>query len=199
MKSNNDLLLDIISIRKTNVELYIDKLNDSVDELSYEEKELYNHTVKAKEEELKFLEEVRTKIKNHEDCLKYMKKLAKELDENDAGQGYFIVQISKYEIVKNLIKEYKSEYKKSIWATKKIGVKGVFDNKLFCNVIQNKIGKYVNCNKVTKKKYTHLVAFLNEFLQEMKTSKDPLKTLHHKLKLYEKYKHTEVVNINTCA
>ena len=196
MKANNELLLDIIYARKTNIELYIDELNDSLKESSYEESEFYKHNIEAKEEELNFLKEIKTKIKKEENCLDYMKKLIKSLDKKEIDND-FLVKVSKYEIVKKLIKEYKSEYKKSSWGNKKIGVNGIFDNKLFCSVIQNKISKYVNCNKVTKKKYTHMVAFLNEFLQEMENSKDPLKTLNHKLKLYEKYKKTEVVNVNT--
>ena len=196
MKANNELLLDIIYARKTHIELYIDELNDSLKESIYEESEFYKHNIEAKEEELNFLKEIKTKIKKEENCLDYMKKLIKSLDKKEIDND-FLVKVSKYEIVKKLIKEYKSEYKKSSWGNKKIGVNGIFDNKLFCSVIQNKISKYVNCNKFTKKKYNHMVAFLNEFLQEMENSKDPLKTLNHKLKLYEKYKKTEVVNVNT--
>ena len=196
MKSKRELLLDIIYDKKVNIQLYIEQLNSSLNDGNEEEKEYYKSNIEAKENELSFLEEIKNRIKREENGLEYIRKLLKSLDKKDLDD-FFLVKVSKYEVVKKILKEYKSDYKKSVWGNKKLGVEGIFDNKLFCNVIENKIGKYVNCNKVTKKKYTHLVAFLTEFLNEMENSSDPLKTLNHKLKLYEKYKKTEIININT--
>jgi len=192
MGSNKEILLDIIYMKKVNNELYIQELNDSLKDMDEEKNILYKHDIKLKKEELEFLDELKEEISITSNGLGFLNKLLKTYNDSDKPH---LITISKYDIINQILKEYKIEYKKNYWNNKKVGTNGVFDNTLFCKIIRRKIDKYTNCNKVTRKKYNHLVVFLNEFLHEMEHSNDPLKTLKQKMRLYSRYKKTEIIEI----
>ena len=49
-------------------------------------------------------------------------------------------RLSKDKIIKELLKDYKTEYKKNYWNNRYVGLNGIFDNKLFCDIIRKRIG-----------------------------------------------------------
>lgn len=187
--SNNDVLLDIIYMKKKTNELYIQELNNSL-KYDAENSFFYKHDIKLKMDELEFLNELKAGVSVSNNGVEYLRKM---LALNNPNNSFYLLRFNKYDIIKQVLKDYKNEYKRNYWNNKIVGVKGVFDNKLFCDVIKKRINKYTNCNKVTKKKYTHLVAFLNELLHEMENSSNPIETLKQKMNLYKRYKKTEFV------
>lgn len=191
MKSNKEILLDIIYMKKKNNEKYIEEIRNSLDIEDKFSGSFLEYDIEKLEEENEYLDEIRAFVITSIDGLKYVKNSIKKFEKK---QDYSII-VSKYNLMKNLIKNYKIEYNKNYKINNSVGTKGVFDNNLFCEVIKKQIFKYTNCNIVTKKKYSNLVAFLNEILHEMESSNDPLKTLKEKMKLYEKYKNSEYVII----
>lgn len=195
MRADNELVLDIIYKRKKELQLYINELEVSFDDASKDNLMYYESDISLKKDEIVFLNEIIVEIERDSEGLKYLKGLLKYYSSMSISNKY--IDISKYSIVKQLIKEYKINYKKNYWYNRQLGLKGVFDNDLFCKLIKDKIDKYTNCNKVTKNKYRHLVAFLNELLVEMEDSSNPLKTLKDKLKMYDKHKKLEVIKIKT--
>lgn len=192
MKASNELLIDIISMKQRSIELYINELKDSVNEYD-ESKLMIDYDIELKQKECEFLDLLKIYVNENDNGLKCLKKFLKN-NRDDVFSNEFI-KIDKFFILKQLLKEYSNEYKKNYWDKRRLGLKGVFDNKLFCDVIKNKINKYTMCNRVTRKKYNHLTAFLNELLYEMENAEDPLKTLSHKMKLYKRYKKTEYIEI----
>lgn len=197
MKSNNALLLDIIHNRKKNIQIYVDELYKSLEDIDKSQMIRYNEDLSLKREELFFLEEIVDYLSySGGQCLDCLNMFKKAFDKVTIGENA-ILNIRKYHIIKDLLKEYKTQYRKNYFSNKNLGVTGIFDNDLFCSVIKSRINQYTNCNKVTRKKYNHMVAFLTEFLNEMQNSSDPIKTLKHKMRLYEKYKKTEFIKIRT--
>ena len=195
MKANSVLLLDIIYKKKNDTEKFINELDGSIDVMDQEKKYLYEYDLEKRRKSLDILNELISRVKeNPNSSVEILKKYLKEIKE-EKEKSFVTIKISKAKIVKELIKEYKTEYRKNYWNNRYLGTVGLFDNELFCNIIKSKIDKYVYCNKVTKTKYKHYVAFLNEFLHEMESSEDPLNTLKHKMKLYQKYKKKEYVEI----
>lgn len=195
MKANSVLLLDIIYKKKEDTEKFIDELRSSIDVMDQEKKYLYEYDLDKRVKSLDVLNDLIERVEETPNAsLDILKKYLKELKESEE-EDYISIKVSKAKIVKGLIKDYKSEYRKNYWNNKYLGTVGVFNNELFCNIIKSKIDKYIYCNKVTKTKYKHYVAFLNEFLHEMENSDDPLKTLKHKMKLYQKYRKKEYVEI----
>lgn len=195
MKANKELLLDVINNKKKELEIFVEELDGSSEMIEEAKVFLYEYDLMKKKETIEFLENL---IEYVDSCpasgVDSLKKYIKENNVEEENK-FTSIKVSKYKIVKELIKEYKVEYKKNYWNNKYAGLTGVFDNELFCNVIKEKINKFVYCNKVTKTKYKHLTAFLNEFLHEMENADDPLKMLVQKMKLYKKYKKTEYVEI----
>lgn len=190
MKSINELLIDIVYEKKRSLELYVEELELALGENT--SKDVFiNHEIKEKNEESNFLDDLKRGLISTNDGIKYIKEMIKK-ESNDS-----FYKISKKDILKTLIKEYKIEYKKNYWDNKKVGLSGVFDNDLFCEIIKKKILMYTNCNRVTVKKYVHLTAFLNELLCEMENSDNPLKTLKHKMNIYSRYKNSEYVEIRS--
>lgn len=194
MKSNRELLLDIIYNRKKHIKLYIEELQNSVNNSDDDKAMVYRNDIESLENDLSFYDEIELCVDTYSNGLDYLKKYIKRCESNDDSS---LLRIDKYSILKELLKEYKIEYKKNYWNNKRLGLNGIFDNNLFCEIIKNKINKYVNCNKVTRKKYSHLVVFLNELLHEMENSDSPLKLLKQKMKMYEKYKKTEYIEIRS--
>ena len=195
MKANSVLLLDLIYKKKEDTEKFIDELKGSIDVMDQEKKYLYEYDLDKRVKSLDVLNDLIERVEETPNAsLDILKKYLKDLKESEEGD-FISVKVSKAKIVKGLIKEYKAEYRKNYWNNKYLGTVGVFNNELFCTIIKNKIDKYIYCNKVTKTKYKHYVAFLNEFLHEMENSDDPLKTLKHKMKLYQKYRKKEYVEI----
>lgn len=194
MKSNTEMLLDIIYRKMSQLELYIDDLSNSLNVMGEEKIFLYESEVEQGKEKISFLKEIIEEVNSSDQGVNYLKEFLKETSKTEKG-GFVLLKVSKVKILKELLKEYKIESRKRYWDNKSVGLNGLFNNELFCSIIKNKIDKYIYCNKVTQTKYKHLVAFLNEFLHEMETSNDPLKTLKHKIKLYEKYKKTEFIEI----
>ena len=192
MKSDNNLLLDIIYMKKKNNELYIQELSNSLSSMDEDNLILYKHDLKLKNEEIEFLNDIKATIHDSNDGLTCLKKMLKSLD---TGNSLSLIKFNKIDVIKQILKEYRKEYRKNYWNNKRLGTKGIFDNKLFCEVIRKKIHKYTSCNKVTRKKYNHLAAFLTEFLHEMENSSDPSTTLKQKIMLYKKYKKTEYIEI----
>lgn len=192
MKTNNQFLLDLLSSKIDNNKKMINEIKNSLDKANEDEKLIYNHNINNKLEEIEYLNEMFIIISKQSDGIKYLKGCINYYKKADN----YITYISKIDVLKELIKEYKQEYKKYYKSLKHLQIDGRFDNEIFCNIIKNKIVKYTNCNRVTRKKYSHLTAFLNELLIEMQDAKDPLKTLNNKLKLYEKYEKTEYIVIN---
>lgn len=187
MKSTNELLIDIIYAKKRTLKLQIEELEKNVEQ--YSKDFFLLSQIIEKSEELYFLDELRVVFLAEKDGLKIINQFIKK--SNDDGQ----YKVNKHDILKQLIREYKIEYKKNNFVNKKLGLSGIFDNNLFCEIIQKKIDKYTNCNKVTRKKYVHLTVFLNELLCEMQNSDNPLKILRHKMKIYAKYKNSEYIEI----
>lgn len=187
MKSVNELLIDIIYVKKRTLRSHIEELKKNLDG---DNKDIFLMSqIDDKEAEVDFLEDVRIGLLGNREGLKFINQLLKNL--NDSTE----YKISKHDILKQLIKEYKMEYRKNYSINKKLVLTGIFDNNLFCEVIQKNIDKYTKCNKVTRKKYVHLTAFLNELLCEMQNSDNPLKTLRHRMRIYCKYKNSEYVEI----
>lgn len=190
MKENTTLLLDIIQNKKKHIEMFMDELNNSLDIMDENNLYIYKNELSKKQETIEFLDSLIIKIKDSPDLgLKILK------TGFSIANSKHSIKINKEKILKELIKEYQIEYKKNYWNNKYIGISGIFDNDLFCNIIKNKINKYSNCNKVTKTKYKHLNAFLNELLNDMENAENPLKMLKQKMKLYKKYKKTEYIEI----
>jgi hypothetical protein len=196
MKTNTELLIDVIHRKKRNLEMFIKELNDSLDLMDEAKIYFYEYELCDGKEKIAFLDELLEHIDNSSNFgMEYLKKYCRE---NCKYKDEFIsIKVSKAKIVKELIKEYKVEYLKNYCNNKYLGLNGIFDNKLFCSIIERRINKYVNCNNITKNKYKHLVAFLNEFLHDMENSNDPLKTLKHKIKLYKKYRKKEYIEIRS--
>ena len=189
MKSNTEVLLDIIYKKRKDLALVLEELNNSLDLMDESKMYLYKHDLEQKKDMINFLDGLLADKNLSLDTLKrYLKENAKE-------RSILVIKISKAKMVSSLLKEYKYEYRKNYWNNKYVGLEGVFDKELFCSIIKKRIDKYSYCNKVTRVKYKHLVAFLNEFLYEMENSNDPLKTLKHKMKLYQKYRKNEYVEI----
>lgn len=190
MKTNNNYLIDLLDLKIKNNQKIIEEMRASVRE---EDDSFFTYECKIinKTEENSFLNDLVTSIMVADDGLIYLKQYLKSYKHNE-NEYYSIGKIS---VLKQLIKEYKVAYKRDYKEINTLGIDGMFDNNIFCDVIKQKIEKYNNCNKVTKKKYRHLSAFLNELLIEMQNANDPLKTLNNKIKLYEKYKNTEVIQI----
>ena len=195
MKANNELLLDIIINKKKTIKLYIEELKSSLNDVEEGRFLFYQEEIKTKTAVYDFLLGMYDSVKDSSNCLKLLKNALVSIENSDYYE--YINNAWKYDAIKDLILEYKKEYKKEFKYNKKIGVNGVFDKELFCLLIKKKINKYTNCNKVTREKYKHLVAFLNEFLQEIENSVCPLKTIKQKLKLYEKYKKMEYIEIRS--
>ena len=190
MKENTTLLLDIIQNKKKHIEMFMDELNNSLDIMDENNLYIYKNELSKKQETIEFLDSLIIKIKDSPDLgLKILK------NGFSIANSKHSIKINKEKILKELIKEYQIEYKKNYWNNKYIGISGIFDNDLFCNIIKNKINKYSNCNKVTKTKYKHLNAFLNELLNDMENAENPLKMLKQKMKLSKKYKKTEYIEI----
>lgn len=189
MKSINELLIDIIYMKKRTLRLYVEELENTLGNDS--DKEVFvRHEIAEKQEENDFLETLENYLMYYKnDGIKFISQMIKN-DKEDAFS-----KISKKDILKQLFKEYKIEYKKHYFFNKKMRLSGVFDNNLFCEIIKKKIDVYTNCNRVTKKKYVHLTAFLNELLCDMQNSDNPLKTLRHRMKIYTKYEDSEYVEI----
>ena len=189
MKSNTEVLLDIIYKKRKDLALVLEELNNSLDLMDESKMYLYKHDLEQKKDMINFLDGLLADKNLSLDTLKrYLKENAKE-------RSILVIKINKAKMVSSLLKEYKYEYRKNYWNNKYVGLEGVFDKELFCSIIKKRIDKYSYCNKVTRVKYKHLVAFLNEFLYEMENSNDPLKTLKHKMKLYQKYRKNEYVEI----
>lgn len=195
MRANKELLLDVINNKKKELEIFVEELDGSSEMVDETKVFLYEYDLIKKKEMIELLENLIEYVKS---CpASGVDSLKKYIKENSVEEDSKVISIrvSKYKIVKELIKAYKAEYKKNYWNNKYAGLTGAFDNELFCSVIKEKINKYVYCNKVTRAKYKHLTAFLNEFLHEMENAEDPLKMLVQKMKLYKKYKKTEYVEI----
>lgn len=189
MKSMNELLVDIIYIRKRSLNIYIEELEKSL--IGDVDKDIYiKYEIEEKLEERDFLDSLRAYLLYTDDGVKLINEMIKNNSSVDD-----LSKISKIDVLKQLIKEYKIEYRKNYYNSKKLGLSGVFDNNLFCAVIKRKINEYTNCNRVTRKKYVHLTAFLNELLCEMENSDNPLKILRHKMRIYSKYKNSEYIEI----
>lgn len=191
MRTDNNILVDLLELKIKNNCKVIEMIENSFNEEN-EDFFVCECKIKDKEEENKFLREFVEVLPKVDDGIKYLKKCIVEYKKSSE---YCYWEISKASILKQLIKEYKAEYKKNSKYINKLGIDGMFDNDMFCSIIKRKIVRYTSCNKVTSKKYRHLTAFLNEFLVEMQMAKDPLKTLNDKLKLYEKYKNSELVEV----
>lgn len=192
MKTNNQFLLDLLNLKIDNNKKMIDEIKSSLDNVTEDEQLMYKYNIDSKLKENDYLFEMINIISKENDGIKYLKSCIKYYKKADNCVMY----ISKIEVLRNLIKEYKQEYKHDYKSIKYLQIDGKFDNESFCNIIKKKIVRYTNCNKVTRKKYCHLTAFLNELLIEMQSAEDPLKTLNNKLKLYEKYEKTEYIVIN---
>ena len=174
--------------------MFVKELDNSLEVMEKKNLYVYEMELEQKKEIIDFLDALMDYIRD--DSKNGLDYLVNYLKINKGMFKFFeSVKLYKDKIVKELIKEYKVEYRKNYFNNKYLGLNGVFDNKLFCSIIRNKIDKYVYCNKVTKAKYKHLVAFLNEFLNEMENAKDPLKTLKHKMKIYHRYRKNEYVEI----
>ena len=191
MKANVELLLDVIYKKIKIEEMFIEELKTSLEMADENNVYIYEHDIEQKEENIRFLSDFANAIK--QEGFDYLKEYINK--NKDLEEGLSVRKFSKVQIVKSLLKEYKSEYKRNYWNSKYVGINGIFDNELFCNIIKKRIDRYVYCNDVTKAKYKHLVAFLNELLHEMENSKNPLKTLKYKMKLYQRYKKTEYIEI----
>lgn len=197
MRENKELLLDIINKKKQHIQLLKNKLENSLDMMDKSKYFVYEYDLKQKQETIEFLDVVTQYIKYSPDSgIEYLRKYIK-VKQLSKEKLYEQNTITKERIVKELIKEYKKENSKNYFNNKYLSLNGLFNNELFCNIIKEKINKYTYCNKVTKTKYKHLASFLTEFLYEMENSKDPLKTLKHKMKLYQKYKKTEYIEIRS--
>lgn len=192
MKGNNDMLIDLIYRKKKNLEMFVAELNDAMSSMSDDEKYIHEYELNNKKDDLLFLEElIKSKDKLSCDSLKIY---LKELEKNTAGD-FLSIKVDKIKIMKDLLKEYKIEYRKTYFCNKYVGLTGAFDNELFCSIIKRRIDKYTYCNKVTRTKYKHLTSFLTELFNEMENSNFPLKTLKHKMKLYQKYRKNEYIEI----
>lgn len=194
MKENTEMLLDIIYDKKNHLELFIDELKSSLNIMDENNLYIYKSELSKKQESIKFLDSLIQYINNTSNSgITYLKNYLKKAKKENL---YSISsKIEKEAIVKSLLKEYNKECAKNYLDNKYIGLTGIFNNELFCSIIRKRINKYSNCNKVTVNKYKHLTAFLGELLQEMENSKNPLKTLKQKIKIYKKYKKTEYIEI----
>jgi len=195
MKTNSELLLDIIHRKKKNLQMYIEELQNSLDDMDQNNAFFYEGELVSKKEEISFLDNLLDYVSEDSnsgiECLKNYIKVNKLKNES----SYVRAIISKENLIKDLLKEYKIEYKKNYSNNKYLGLNGVFDKDLFCGIIQKRIDKCIFCNRVTREKYKHLAAFLTELLHEIESSENPLMTLKHKMKIYKKYKNTEYVEI----
>lgn len=182
--SNNELILDIINRKRDETEkcqaCFLEGGNDLDASLQEERKEI--------------LDELFEHLKDSDNAFKELKDILKKL----RNKGFVNIELSKVykiNIIKKLIYEYKKEYKKTFIDSKIVGIKGLFDNALFCDIIKRRIDKHKNCNMITKNTYEHEVAFLQEFLLSMEKSKNPLKTLSRKVISYKSQKRDECVRI----
>lgn len=192
MKADNRLLSDIVCRKKRHLVAFLEEINNSASEVDESKIYIYEAQIIDKKEDIEFLDFL-ISVFDKEDGFRYLKNYLKD---NKSSYNHFNqTRISKYKIVKELIREYTSEYRKNYFNNKYVGITGLFDNELFCSIIRKRIDKMTYCNNVTKAKYKHLTVFLNELLHEMENSKNPLKTLKHKMKLYQKYRKSEVVEI----
>lgn len=192
MKTDNRLLFDIVCNKKRYLTSFLEELKNSIDAADESKVYLYEAQILDKKEDIDFLDFL-VSVLDKEDGVRYLKNY---LRDNKVSDNHFNQsRINKYKIVKELIREYTTEYRKIYFDNKYVGIIGIFDNELFCSIIRRRIDKMTYCNNVTRAKYKHLVAFLNELLQEMEISKNPLKTLKHKMKLYQKYRKSEYVEI----
>ncbi len=192
MKTDNSLLFDIVCKKKKYLTSFLDELTNSIDKVDESKVYIYEAQILDKKEDIEFLTFLLS-VFEKEEGLRYLKNYLK--DNKVSDNRFNKTKLSKYKIVKELIREYTSEYRKNYFNNKYVGITGIFDNELFCSIIRKRIDKMIYCNDVTKAKYKHLVAFLNELLHEMENSKNPLKTLKYKMKLYQKYRKTECVEI----
>lgn len=183
---NNELVLDIICRKRRNIELSIEKLSSLGDGSQID--------IASKEEEKEILDELFNRLCNSLNAFKELKGLLKKLKSNDFV-NLELSKITEINLIKKLIYEYKKEYKKTFLDNKIVGVSGLFNNELFCGIIKRRIDKHTNCNKITKAKYEHEVAFLQEFLLAMEKSKNPLKTLKRKILSYRTQKKDEYVKV----
>lgn len=189
MRTNNQFLLDLLNLKIEKNKKMIEEIKSSASE--EENSFMYEYKAKNKIEENEFLNEMIYIIPKVDDGIKYLKGCITKYKRSEE----YIDYVSKISVLKQLVKEYKAEYRKSYKYLNKLSIEGMFNNDVFCDIIRDKIIKYTKCNRVTRKKYRHLTAFLNELLIEMQNADDPLKTLNHKLKLYERYKNTEIIAI----
>jgi hypothetical protein len=195
MKENKELLLDLLFRKKRELTLYVKELSSSLGDADEASIPFYEGQISENKDIIGFLSKVMSFVRNKNNAgIDYLNKYIKENKDTEKS-ALISINVSKVQILKALLKDYKTEYRKNYWNNKSVGLNGIFDNDLFCSIIKKRIDRYVYCNNVTRTKYKHLVAFLTEFLHEMENSDNPLKTLKYKLKLYQRYKKTELVEI----